>query len=317
MAVKPRKVAIVGAGLVGSSCGFSLINQGVCEEIMMIDINEERAIGEALDLNHAVEYLSKRTKVYKGSYDQCGDVDIVIITAGAPPKSNDRLTTLELSANICNTIVEPIMKSGFDGFFIVVSNPVDIITYHVWKISGLPRNKVIGSGTSVDSARLKTLISEQINVDPRSVQAYSMGEHGDSQMVPWSHVYVGGKPFLTIREQNPETLGKLDLDELVSRVARAGWDIFNRKGTTYYGIASAVVAIVNSIFHDENKIIPVSSVLDGEYGCKDVALGVPAIIGCNGINDIVEIKMREEELVKFYNSVNRIKEYIKKLGYNV
>ena len=189
MALKSRKVAIVGTGLVGSSTAFSLITQGVCEEILMIDLNEERALGEAMDLNHCIEYLNRNTKVRAGSYEECGDVDIVVITAGAPPKPGQtRIDTLHLSAKIAESIVNPIMKSGFKGYFIIISNPVDMIAYHVYKLSGLPKSHIIGTGTSVDSARLKNFIGELLNVDPRCVQAYSMGEHGDSQMVPWSHV---------------------------------------------------------------------------------------------------------------------------------
>ncbi|MBA9008145.1 malate/lactate dehydrogenase [Clostridium saccharobutylicum] len=196
MSLKKSKVAIVGTGLVGSSTAFSLITQGVCDEILMIDINKEKALGEVMDLNHCIEYLNRNTKVVVGSYDQCSDVDIVVITAGAPPKpGQSRLDTLELSAKIVESIVNPIMKSGFNGYFVVISNPVDIIAYHVYKISGLPKSHVIGTGTAIDSARLKNFIGDLLNVDPRSVQGYSMGEHGDSQMVPWSHVTVGGKSF--------------------------------------------------------------------------------------------------------------------------
>lgn len=316
MVIKPRKVAVVGTGLVGSSCAFSLVNQGVCEEVLMIDINEERALGEAMDLTHAVEYLPQRTKIYKSSYEQCGDVSAVIIAAGAPPKyGQTRLDTLEISARICTSIVEPIMKSGFNGCFIIVSNPVDIITYHVWKLSGLPRNQVMGTGTAIDSARFKTFISEYLDVDPRSIQGYSMGEHGDSQMVPWSHVYIGGKPFLKIMEQNPGTYGKIDLDEIVSRVAKSGWDIVHRKGTTYYGIASAAVAVIKAIFHDEYRIMPASVILDGEYNEYNVATGVPAIISADGIKDVIEIEMTEDELYRFKKSNEVIREYIARLGY--
>ncbi|WP_160680927.1 L-lactate dehydrogenase [Clostridium sp. C8-1-8] len=317
MAIKPRKVAIVGTGLVGSSCAFSLVNQGVCEEVLMIDLNEEKALGEAMDLTHAVEYLPKRTKIYQGGYDQCGDADVVIITAGAPPKiGQSRIDTLDISAKICNSIVQPIMKSGFDGFFIIVSNPVDIITYHVWKISGLPRNKVMGTGTSVDSARLKTLISEYLDVDPRSVQGYAMGEHGDAQMIPWSHVYVGGKPFLKIMEQNPDTYGKLNLDEIEYRVSQEGWAVFNRKGgSTYYGISSAAVGIIKSILFDEHSIIPVSAILDGEYGEYNVASGVPAIINAEGVKDILEIEMTEKEKEKFKKANESLRGYIARLGH--
>ena len=314
MGLRKSKIAIIGTGLVGSSTAFSLITQGVCDEILMIDINEERALGEVMDLNHCIEYLNRNTKVVKGSYEQCGDVDIIVITAGAPPKPGQtRLDTLALSAKIAESIVNPIMKSGFQGHFIVISNPVDMIAYHVYKTSGLPKSHIIGTGTSVDSARLKNFIGSLLNVDPRSVQGYSMGEHGDSQMVPWSHVTVGGKSFSEILKDNKDRVGDVDLDKLVLETARAGWEVYNRKGTTYYGIASATVGIIKAIMNDENKIMPVSTLLDGEYGEYDVFCGVPAVLNADGVKEVVEIHMTEEELEKFKKSAELIREYSKKI----
>ena len=312
---KIRKIAIVGTGLVGSSTAFSLITQGVCDEILMIDINKEKALGEVMDLKHCIEYLNRNTKIKVGDYEECSDVDIVVITAGAPPKPGQtRLDTLDLSAKIVESIVNPIMSSGFKGHFIIVSNPVDIIAYYVYKLSGLPKSNVIGSGTSIDSARLKNFIGDLFNVDPRSVQAYSMGEHGDSQMVPWSHVYIGGKPFNKVIEDNKDRVGEVDLDKLVLDTARAGWEVYNRKGTTYYAIASVTVGIIKAIINDENKIIPVSTLLDGEYGEYNVFSGVPAVLNSEGIKEVVEIDMTEEELIKFKTSNEIIRGYINKLN---
>ena len=312
---KTSKVAIVGAGLVGSSTAFSLITQGVCDEVLMIDINKEKALGEVMDLKHCIEYMNRNTKIKVGTYEECEDVDIVVITAGAPPKPGQtRLDTLDISARIAESIVNPIMKSGFKGHFIIVSNPVDIIAHYVYKLSGLPKNHIIGSGTSVDSARLKNFIGDLFNVDPRSVQAYSMGEHGDSQMVPWSHVYIGGKPFNKVIEDNKDRVGEVDLDKLVLDTARAGWEVYNRKGTTYYAIASATVGIIKAIINDENKIIPVSTLLEGEYGEYDVFTGVPVVLNSEGVKEVVEINMTEEELNKFKASNKLIKEYIEKIN---
>lgn len=316
MGIKNTKVAIVGTGLVGSSTAFSLVTQGVCDEVLMIDINNERAVGEAMDLNHSIEYLNRNTKVRAASYDECGDVDVIVITAGAPPKPGQtRLDTLDLSAKIVETIVNPIMESGFKGYFIIVSNPADIIAYHVYKLSGLPKSHVISTGTSVDTARLKNFIGELVDVDPRCVQGYSMGEHGDSQMVPWSHVTVGGKSFIKVLEDNKDRFPDVDLDKLVQDTAQAGWEVYKRKGTTYYAIASATVGIIKAILYNENKIIPVSTLLEGEYGVSDVFAGVPVILNSEGVKEIVEIHMSNEEKNKFQNSINVIKEYIKKLGY--
>ena len=213
MKIKTSKIAIVGCGLVGSSTAFSLVTQGICDEILMIDINEERALGEVMDLRDTIKYLDRNVKVRTASYKDCGDADIIVITAGAPPqKGQTRLDTLEVSAKIVKTIVEPIMASGFDGIFIVVSNPVDIMAHYVHHLSGLPKNQVIGTGSALDTSRLQNFIAELVNVDPRSIYAYSMGEHGDSQMVPWSTVTVAGKSFQDIIHDNKDMLGDVDLD---------------------------------------------------------------------------------------------------------
>lgn len=314
MKIKKSKVAVIGCGLVGSSTAFSLVTQGVCDEILMIDINEERALGEVLDLRDTIKYLDRNVKVRTGSYADCGDVDIIVITAGAPPKKGQtRLDTLEVSANIVKTIVEPVMESGFDGIFIVVSNPVDIIAHYVYRLSGLPKNQVIGTGSALDTSRLQNFIAETVNVDPRSVYAYSMGEHGDSQMVPWSTVTVAGKPFHDIIQDNKEMLGEIDLDEIVKKTMEEGWEIYNRKGTTYYGIATACVGIIKAILYDENRIIPVSTLLEGEYGQYEVYAGVPTILNRTGAADILEIHMTDDELKKFCNSVELIREYSGKI----
>jgi L-lactate dehydrogenase len=313
MTINRSKVVIVGAGMVGSSTAFSLITQGVCDEVMIVDINKEKAKGEVMDLCHCVEYLNRNVKVTEGDYSDCGDADIVVITAGAPPKAGQtRLDTLELSANIAKSIVSPIMEAGFKGHFIVVSNPVDIIAHYVYKLSGLPKNQVIGTGTAMDSARVKYFVGELFNVDPRSVQAYTMGEHGDSQMCPWSHVTVGGKRISDILEDNKE-FDEVNLDDIVSKVTKVGFEILNVKGTTCYGIATTAAGIIKAILNDENKIIPVSTLLEGEFGEYDVFCGVPVILNRSGVKDIVEVHLTEEELIKFKHSVNVIREYTSKI----
>lgn len=313
MTINRSKVVIVGAGMVGSSTAFSLITQGVCDEVMIIDINKDKARGEVMDLCHCVEYLNRNVKVTQGTYEDCADADIVVITAGAPPKTGQsRLDTLELSAKIAKSIVTPIMEAGFRGHFIVVSNPVDIIAHYVYKLSGLPKNQVIGTGTAMDSARLKHFIGEIFNVDPRSVQGYTMGEHGDSQMCPWSHVTVGGKRITDILSDNKE-YDNINLDDIVYRVTRVGFDILNVKGTTCYGIATTAAGIIKAVLNDENKIIPVSTFLEGEFGEYDVFCGVPVILNRSGVKDVVEVHLTEEELVKFKHSVSVIREYTNKI----
>ena len=309
MNVSTSKVAIVGCGFVGSSTAFSLVTQGICDEVMMIDINEEKALGEVKDLKNAIRYLNRNVRVRVGHYEDCKDVDIVILTAAVPGgPGRSRLDMAEGSAQICKSIVKPIMESGFDGIFIVVSNPVDIMAHFVYKLSGLPKNQVIGTGTSLDSARLANFIADLMNMDPRNVHAYCMGEHGDSQMVPWSTVTVAGKAFNDLIHDNRELVGDVDLDELVRRTTKEGWEIVTRKGTTYYGIASASAGIVKAILQDENRIIPVSALLEGEYGEYDVFAGVPVVLNRTGASDIGELRLTPEEMEKFKASVAIIRE---------
>ncbi|KEI07178.1 L-lactate dehydrogenase [Clostridium botulinum] len=315
MSFKARKVAIIGTGSVGASCAFALVNQCVCEEILLVDLKRDKAEGEALDLNHGIEYMSSTTKIRVGTYEDCKDVDVIVMTASEPPRPNEtRLDILEDSKGICKMIVDSVMKAEFNGFFVLVTNPVDVIAYYTWKLSGLPKNRVIGTGTALDTARLKTLISAELDeVDTKSIQAFAMGEHGDSQMVPWSKVSIAGEPLLDLMKKN-DKLAKLHLDKMELKTAKLGWDIYVTKGTTYYGIASTVVGIIKSIFHDDKKVIPVSTLLEGEYGQNDVYMGVPTVIGKNGVEKIIELELTDTEKEKFNNSANVIKKYIKKLG---
>ncbi len=249
----------------------------------------------------------------EGDYTDCKDADIVVITAGPPPKQGQsRLDTLGLSADIISTIVEPVMKSGFNGIFLVVTNPVDSITHYVYQLSGLPKQQVLGTGTAIDSARLKHYIGDILHVDPRSIQAYTMGEHGDSQMCPWSLVTVGGKSIMEIIRDNKEFSG-IDFNEILYKVIRVGFDILSVKGTTCYGIASAAVGIIKAILYDENSILPVSTLLEGEYGEFHVYAGVPCILNRFGVKDVVEVNMTEAELDRFQASVRVVRGAIENL----
>lgn len=300
MKSKTRKVAIVGSGMVGSSCAYSMVNQAICDEIMMISRTYDHAMAQALDLSHCMDFTGTRTKVYAGTYNDCAGMDVVILTAGANPQPGQtRLDVLDAAAAMTSEIVTSIMAGGFDGIFLVAANPVDIVTYMVWKMSGLPRHRVIGTGTSIDSSRLKTLLSDVFSIDPRSVNGYALGEHGESQFVAWSHVTIGGKPILHILDQHRERFSHLDLDDIARKTKDAGWEIFTRKGSTHFGIGSALAYITRSILNDEHKIIAVSAILDGEYGQNEVCAGVPAIIGRGGIQELLELNLNEEESRKF------------------
>lgn len=306
-----RRVAIVGAGNVGSSCAYSMINQSICDEIMMIDRTYDRALAQALDLSHCMDFTYNRTKVNAGTYEDCGAMDVIILTAGANPKPGQtRLDVLEDAIVITETIVNNILKSGFEGIFLVAANPVDIVTHHVRTLTGFPRSRVIGTGTSIDTSRLKTLLSDVFSIDPRSVNGYALGEHGESQFVAWSHVTIGGKPLLHILEQHRDRFSHVDLADIARKTKDAGWEIFTRKGSTHFGIGSALASITRSILNDDHRITAVSAVLDGEYGQHDVCTGVPAIIGSDGIQEIVELQLTEEERSLFEASCQIIRQNI-------
>ncbi|QAY67989.1 L-lactate dehydrogenase [Paenibacillus protaetiae] len=317
MGSQARKVAIIGVGYVGSSCAYSLINQSICDEIMLVDRKPDRAYAQALDLSHCMDFVHSRTKVYKGTYEQCADMDIIILCAGAyPPNGGTRLELLNTVMDIHEPMIKTIMASGFQGIFLAASNPVDIVTYAVWRLSGLPRSHVLGTGTSIDSSRLKTLLSEHLLVDPRSVHGYVLGEHGESQFPAWSHVTVGGKPLLDILRQHPQRFGHVSLEDISLHTKNVGWEIYSLKGSTHYGVANALAFIVRSIFNDDHRIIAVSTILDGEYGCRGISAGVPAIITRGGVKEVVELNLTPKEKEQMRQSCAIIKSAIDTLPFD-
>ncbi|OXL86212.1 L-lactate dehydrogenase [Paenibacillus sp. SSG-1] len=312
---RKRRVAIVGSGMVGATAAYSMINQSICDEIMMVDRTYDRALAQALDLSHCIDFTHTRTSVYAGTYADCSDMDVVILTAGANPKPGQtRLDVLEEAVLITRQIVTPILKSGFEGIFITAANPVDIVTYLIRQLSGFPRHRVIGTGTSIDSSRLKTLLSDIFSIDPRSVHGYALGEHGESQFVAWSHVTIGGKPVLDILSQHKERFKHVDLTDIARKTKDAGWEIYTRKGSTHFGIGSAIAHITRSVLNDEHKIIAVSAILEGEYGEHGVCTGVPAIIHSDGIQEIIELNLNEEERGRFASSCGVIRSNLDKLN---
>ena len=313
MSIKTRKVVIVGSGNVGSHCAFSLALQGVCDEVVMIDKVESKANAEAVDLSDTISYLPHCVKSKKGTFDDCKDADIIVVSLGVPPEPNkSRLDFLEGTIKEVDTIVEPIMKSGFDGIIIVISNPVDVVANYILEKTKLPKNRVFGTGTTLDSSRLRRILSHETGVDAKSIQGYTMGEHGDSQMVPWSHVALGGKPLLDLIREKPETFGKLNLDDIEKRTAFAAYEIIEGKGCTEFGIGVGLTEIVKTIFHNERKILPATTLLNGEYGQTNVFASVPVIMSKDGIEEIIEINLTKDEKEKFDNSCNVIKNYIEK-----
>ena len=306
-----RRVVLIGTGFVGMSFAYTLLNQGGVEELVLIDRDVEKAEGEAMDLSHGVAYAPSPMKIWAGSYDDCKEADIVVITAGAAQLPGE--TRLDLTAKntiITKGIVKQIMASGFDGVIVVVSNPVDIMTYVVQKASGLDRSRVVGSGTTLDTARLRYMLAQYMNIDSRNVHAYIMAEHGDSSFVPWTHASVGSKNLLELLEDK----GNLDMAELQSiyeNVRDAAYDIIRRKKATYYGIGMALARLIKAIMNDENSIFTVSAPLSGEYGADDVYIGVPAIIGRNGVREVLDIGLTGEDADKMTASIQTLKKMIK------
>jgi len=312
---KDSKVVICGVGNVGATTAYTIVNQGLCEQLVLIDINKDKSYAEALDMSHAIHFMSRNMTVKSGDYSDCSDADVVIITASAPmPKdSHDRLEMLKPSLHIIGSIVKSVMASGFGGIFVIISNPVDIMTYYTWKVSGLPKDHVIGSGTNLDSARLCYELGQMYDLDSKSVHAYVMGEHGDSEVISWGTATIGGKKVDNVLEDNASRTQNTTKEALRHQTVEAGWDIFNRKGNTSYGIAASVCAIVKSILFNENAIYPVSVCLDGQYGIDGVFISVPTIIDKNGAREIVEIKLQDDELKALQKSAALMKEFYGKL----
>jgi len=311
--VERRKVVLIGTGFVGMSMAYSLVNQGGINELVLVDILKDKAEGEAMDLSHGMPFAPSKIDIKAGDYDECKDANIVVITAGLNQKPNQ--TRLELAmdnAKIIKDITKKVVASGFNGIFIVASNPVDLMTYVVYKASGFSKEKVIGSGTVLDTARLRYLIGDYLEIASKNIHAYIMGEHGDSSFVPWSHCYVGCKSLIDVMKENNKPME--ELDRIYNDVQQAAYKIINRKKATYYGIGIALTRLLKAILNDENAIMPVSTYLEGEYGHEGIFVGVPAVINRKGVKDILKLKLEDDEQEKFNNSCkilsNSIKENI-------
>lgn len=309
MSKNGQKVILIGDGAVGSAFAYASVIQGVGRELGIIDLAEDRVEGDVLDLIDALAYTAPK-KIYKANYSDCGDADVVVITAGAAQKPGEtRLDLVDKNLRIFKSMVDQVMASGFDGVFLIATNPVDILTYATWKFSGLPANRVIGSGTSLDSARFRQELAQTLDVDARSVHAYIMGEHGDTEFPVWSHANIGGQSIYDWVYSS----SKVDEEELVNifyHVRDKAYKIIEKKGATFYGIGVSLTRILRAILHDENAILPVSSFLDGEYGHKDVYIGAPAIINREGVRSVIEADLNDHEQQQMDLSVTRLKETI-------
>lgn len=305
-----RKAAIIGCGFVGASSAFSLVHKGLFSELVLIDANHAKAEGEAMDLSHGWPFTSPM-KIYAGSYDDISDCSLIIITAGANQKPGEtRLDLVHKNVAIFKSIIPEITKRNFEGILLIVANPVDILTYAALKISGYPKERVLGSGTVLDSARFRYLLSEHLNVDSRSVHAYIIGEHGDSELAVWSSANVSGigiNDFCELR-------GHYEHDEAMDRIYRtvrdSAYEIIERKGATYYGVAMAVSRIAESIIRNEHSVLPVSSLMEGEYGLTDLCISVPTIVSAKGAEQVLEIPLSQEEKEKLQKSAAELKKVL-------
>ncbi|WP_204171881.1 L-lactate dehydrogenase [Staphylococcus sp. GDY8P100P] len=307
-----NKVVLVGNGAVGSSYAFAMVVQGIADDLTIIDLDETKVTGDVADLNHAAPYSSTTVNIKKGDYKDCADADIIVITAGVAQKSGEtRLDLVEKNAKIIKSIVSTIMKYQFNGIFLIASNPVDILSYVAYKTSGLPKKQVIGSGTVLDTARLKHQISKYVDVAPASIDANIIGEHGDSELAVWSQANIAGQPVLEILNNNSQH--KQLIDTIFRNTRDAAYEIIQAKGATYYGIAQALVHITQAILKNQNIVLTTSSYLEGEYNQQDVYIGVPTLLNRNGAVNVIAMPLNDEEKLLFNESTEILKEMQSKI----
>lgn len=303
-----RKVVMIGCGFVGAACSFAIMQSGLFSEMVLIDADKSKAEGEALDISHGVPF-AKPIKIYAGDYDDIKDASLIIVTAGANQKPGEtRLDLVKKNISIFKSIIPEIKKRDFNGVLLIVANPVDILTTVAQKLSGLPENKVIGSGTVLDTARLKYELGNHLNVDSRSVHAFIIGEHGDSEIAAWSSANVSGIPLNKFCEMR----GHFNHDEAMKRIAEnvknSAYEIIEKKKATYYGVAMAVKRICEAIVRDEKSILPISSLMKGNFGIEGISLSMPAIVGKDGVECLVPIQLNEEEISKLQQSAQTLKD---------
>ena len=305
-----RKVAMIGCGFVGAASCFSIMESGLFSEMVLIDANKEKAEGEALDIAHGLPF-SKPMKIYAGDYDDIVDASIIIISAGANQKPGEtRLDLVKKNVAIFGQIMPEIAKRNVEGVILVVANPVDILTTVAQRLSGLPKSRVFGSGTVLDTARLKYLLGEHLEIDSRSIHAFIIGEHGDSEIAAWSSANVSGIPLSQCCEMRGFYNHEKAMQDIAEQVKNSAYEIINRKGATYYGIAMSVKRICEAIVRDEKSILPVSSYLDGQFGIYGLSLSMPAIVGRNGVEALVPIQLSDDELSKLKESAETLKKAI-------
>ncbi len=305
--VNETKIGIIGCGFVGSASAFALMQSGLFSEMVLIDANREKAEGEAYDISHGIPF-SKPMQIYAGDYDDLADAAIIVITAGAGQKTGEtRLDLVNKNVKIFASIIPEIVKRDFGGILLVVANPVDILTYVTLKLSGYPTNRVIGSGTVLDTARLKTRLAQHLEIDSRSVHAFIVGEHGDSEIALWSSANISGIPLDDFCEMRGHYNHVQNTKQIAEEVKESAYEIIARKGATYYGIAASVKRICEAIVRDEKTILPIATLMEGEYGIQDVVLSMPAILGKNGYETKVPIALNASETAALFKSAEHLK----------
>ena len=304
-----RKIGIIGVGHVGSHCALNIAMEGIAEEIIFLDIDIEKAASHAKDIKDAVMYMKHPVAINVGDYSDIDNADILVISIGTSRKKGQtRLDMLDDAIVEMKDVTKAIKNSNFNGIIITISNPADIIANYTYVHTGFPTHKVFGTGTSLDTARLKRTISEVLEVDIRSIQCYSMGEHGNSSMIPFSNITIGGKPLVDFVKSNPK-YQDISLDMILERTREIGNEIIDGKGSTEFGIGAVLADICKAVLYDEKRIMPVSTFVQGEYGQSGFYVGVPAIVGAEGVESIVEIKLSEDERKQFNESCEIIKKY--------
>jgi L-lactate dehydrogenase len=300
------RIVIIGVGAVGSTTAYTLLLRERVDELVLIDANQNKAIGDALDMNHGLPFLG-RSKVWAGTYEDCRNADIVIITAGAAQKPGEsRIDLLKRNGAIFESIVDEVMKYNSDGILLIASNPVDIMAYYSWKKSQWPAHRVIGSGTLLDSARFRYLIGEHLHIDPRSVHAHIIGEHGDSELPLWSLANVAGTDL---------SLNTGEQEQIFVNTRDAAYQIINAKGSTYYAIALALDRICTAILRDEGSVLNVSTLLYDYHGVSDVYLGVPCVVDRQGVREVLDLVISDNEKELLHRSAAKLKEIIGTLGF--
>lgn len=302
-----NKVVLIGAGDVGVAYAYALVNQGTVDHLAIIDIAEKKLEGNVMDLNHGVVWAGSNTRVTKGTYEDCEDAAMVVICAGAAQKPGEtRLQLVDKNVKIISSIVKDVMANGFDGIFLVASNPVDILTYTTWKVSGLPRHRVLGSGTVLDSARFRSMLGEMYETAPSSIHAYIIGEHGDTELPVLSSATIAGVSMRRMLAKDPELEGRLE--KIFEQTRDAAYHIIDAKGSTSYGIGMGLARITRAVLQNQDVALPVSAYLDGEYGQKDIYIGTPAVVNRRGIRRVVELELTDHEMERFTHSANTLRE---------